>query len=262
MIIRLIDSSLVNTDYTVTLMDNVKSSYIQNIDYVTSMNGQTQAYNNGPTFDKWASSITIQGLKDDIYTLATAFEDTIRQVTITTDEGELLFGAGIDYTNTFLCNVTNNSIPYPLTNITLAELKLSIQPISSNGVQLAFKSSLSGTLPVLNYQNPVSRTLNKTGSVFLSEEFGSFGNTVPVDSSGKPIKSYSFPLSFIQTEEEAGNIEKFYSIQRTTPFLWLGLDCLDLFIDVATDEVMITKLSSTRLEFNNWKVNLTIITNV
>jgi hypothetical protein len=262
MVITLKDSSDVSTDYTVTLKKGFTYKYNQDVEYVESMNGRTQAYNNGPTFDKWATTIVIQGLKDDIFTLATAFEDTIEQAILNTDSAELIFGAGIDYTNTFLCNVTNNSKPYPLTNITLAELSISVRSISSNGVQLAYRAGLSGVLPDLNYQTPVSRVLKTNNNSFVSDEFGSYGNTVTIGASSLPVKKHVFTLPFIQTEEETANIEKFYYIQRSTPFLWTGLDCLDLFGDVLIENVMITKLSSTLLKYNEWKVNLTIITNV
>ncbi len=256
------NSAAVSANYVVTLKNGFTYKYTQEVDYVKSMNGKTQAYNNGPTFDKWTTTIVIQGLKDDIYTLATALEDTIEQAFIEADDGELIFGAGIEYTGLLLCNITNNSKPYPLTNITLAELSISLRAISRSGAQLAYRAGLSGTLPTLNYQTPVSRILNTEHNSFVSEEFGSYGNTVTIGVSSLPVKSHTFNLQFIQTEEETANIEKFYSIQRSTPFLWTGLDCLDLFEDVLTDKVMITKLSSTLLKYNDWKVNLTIITNV
>ena len=256
------NTSAVSTSYVVTLKKGFTYKYTQEVDYVKSMNGKTQAYNNGPTFDKWTTTVVIQGLKDDIYTLATALEDTIEQAFIDTDDGELIFGAGIEYTGLLLCNITNNSKPYPLTNITLAELSLSLRAISRSGLQLAYRAGLSGTLPVLNYQTPVSRILNTEHNSFVSEEFGSYGNTVTIGSSSLPVKKYIFNLQFLQTEEETANIEKFYSVQRSTPFLWTGLDCLDLFQDVLTDNVMITKFSSTLMKYNEWQVNLTIITNV
>ena len=257
-----IETDAGTSNINVQIKNTFTANYTQNTDYVTSINGKTQTYENGPTFDKWSTSITIQGLKDDIFTLITTLEKFINQITITCETDELIFGAGIDYSNPIVCNVTNNDIPYPRVNQALAEITLSLDALSTNGAQLSYKASVPTVLPSLNYQKPVNRVLERDNTPFQSSEFGDYGNSVVIGTSVDPAKKYEFPLVFSQNETDTASLEKIYSLQRSTPFLWTGLDCLELFADVGTENVMIKSLSTTHLEIDNWRVNLTIITNV
>jgi hypothetical protein len=200
---------------------------------VKTTNGQTQAYNRGPTFDKFTSSFTIQGLKSDIFNLSKRFKKSFSQIVVTAEAGELIFGAGIDYSNTITCNLLNSSsIAYPQQNLALAEIPLSVEALESNSLQLAFDGAISSALPDLNYQTPVARAINKRDTPFSSASL------------------------------QAAQIEKFYNTQRSTPFVWPSLDCLDLFEGQETDNVMITSFRSTPIDLDNWRVNMRIVTNV
>ena len=262
MIINITDS-LGSTNYNVKVKNSFTPVQAQAVEYLKTTNGQTQAYNRGSTFDKFTSSFVIQGLKSDIFTLSKQFKKSINQIVITAESGELIFGAGIDYTNTFTCNILNSGkIKYDQKNIALSEIPIKVEGLSSNGIQIAFDGAVSATLPDLNYQTPVVRLLNKQEKVFSSASFGDFGSNIEVDETGEPINSFTFDLTFKQKTGETAQIEKFYNTQRSTPFVWPTLDCIDLFEGQATDDVMITKLSTKRDDVNHWTSKIRIVTNV
>ncbi len=262
MIINLTDSSG-SANYNVDIKKNYTPIQTQSVEYVKTTNGQTQAYNRGTTFDKFTSSFTIQGLKSDIFTLSKQFKKNFNQIVITAESGELIFGAGIDYSNTITCNLLNSSsIAYPQQNLALAEIPLSVEALSSNSLQLAFDGAISAVLPDLNYQAPVARVVNKRDTPFNSASFGDYGSNIEVDDSGEPIFGFTIDLTFSQTRLQAAQIEKYYNAQRSTPFVWPSLDCLDLFEGQEADNVMITNFRSTPIDLDNWRVNMRIVTNV
>jgi hypothetical protein len=230
---------------------------------VKTTNGQTQAYNRGSTFDKFTSSFTIQGLKADIFELSKKFKKSFNQIVVTTEAGELIFGAGIDYTNTITCNsLSGNAINYSQQNLALAEIPLTVEALESNSLQLAFKGVVSAVLPDLYYQTPVGRVINKRDLPFSSASFGDYGSNIEVGNSGEPIFGFTIDLSFSQTELQTAQIEKYYNTQRSTPFIWPSLDCLDLFEGQATDNIMITSLRTSPVDLDSWRINMRIVTNV
>ena len=262
MIINITDSE-VTTPYNVTVKSTFTPTQAQTVEYVKTTNGQTQAYNRGSTFDKFTSSFTIQGLKSDIFDLSKQFKKSINQIVITAESGELIFGAGVDYANTITCNILNSGkIKYDQRDLRIAEIPIKVEALESNSLQLGFDSSVSAVLPNLNYQFPVVRLLSKQEKVFSSASFGDYGSNIEVDDSGEPINSFVFDLTFKQKTSETAQIEKYYNTQRSTPFVWPTLDCLDLFEGQATDSVMITKLSTKRDDVNNWTSKIRIVTNV
>jgi hypothetical protein len=262
MIISITDSAG-TTPYNVTVEKAFTPVQAQTVEHLKTTNGQTHAYNRGATFDKFTSSFTIQGLKSDIFDLSKQLKKSINQVVITAESGELIFGAGIDYTNTITCNILNSGkIKYDQKNFRLAEIPLSVEALESNSLQLAFDGAVSAVLPDLNYQLPVVRLLNKREKVFSSASFGDYGSNIEVDETGEPINSFVFDLTFKQKTSETAQIEKYYNEQRSTPFVWPTLDCLDLFEGQATDNVMITKLSTKRDDVNHWTSKIRIVTNV
>ena len=104
--------------------------------------------------------------------------------------------------------------------------------------------------------------INRFDNPYSSVKFGDFGMNNRVDASADPIYSYEFDLIFSQTEEEAAQFEKLYSIQRATPFMWPSLNCLDLWEGQGIENVMVKGFKSTHLTLNNWRIELKLITNV
>jgi len=262
MIINLTDSSG-SANYNVDIKKGYKPLQSQSVEYVKTTNGQTQAYNRGATFDKFTSSFTIQGLKSDIFELSKKFKKNFNQIIITAEAGELIFGAGIDYTNTITCNsLSSSSINYSQQNLALAEIPLSVEALESNSLQLAFDVAVSAVLPDLYYQVPVGKVINKRDLPFSAASFGDYGSNIEVDDSGEPIFGFTINLTFSQTRLQAAQIEKYYNTHRSTPFVWPSLDCLDLFEGQATDNVMITALNTSPVDLDHWRVTMRIVTNV
>jgi hypothetical protein len=262
MIINITDSSG-SANYNVDAKRSFKHDQSQAVEYIVTTNGQTQAFNRGATYDKFTSSFTITGLKDDIFELSKQFKRGFGQLVITAESGELIFGAGIDYSNTITCNLLNSGkISYPQSDFVLAEIPIKVEALVSNGIQLAFKSGVSAVLPTLNYQTTINRVLGKNDKPHTSAAFGDYGTNIEVDESGEPINNFTIDLTFIQNEEQTAQIEKFYNTQRSTPFLWPALNQLDLFEGQETDNVMITELSTNKDSIKFWTSKMRIVANV
>ena len=260
MIINLTDTTG-SANYNVDIKPDYKPEQTQSVEYIKTTNGQTQAYNRGATEDKFRSSFAIQGLKADIFELSKKFKKSFGHAIITAEANELIFGAGIDYTNTITCNILNNGISYPQNNMALAEIPLKVEALSSNSLQIAFIAAISG-VPDLYYQTPVTRIINKQETPYSAAAFGDFGTNTEVDGSGEPIFSFTVDLTFSQTQLQAAQIEKFVNTQRSTPFVWPSLTCLDLFEGQATDNVMIVGFSTSPAALDDWRLTIRIVTNV
>ena len=251
-----------STQYNVDIINAYQGEYIQSVNYIKLMSGKTVTTDRGASADKWISSFVIQGLKSDIFALASEFRKHKKQITITTESDELIFGAGIDYSNPFICNYIAGDIRYPQNNFKIAEIPINVQGIQSGPFYPSYRSDIVAEIPDLNYQTPVKRKINRSENPFTSINFTTYGMNNRVYSSGEPVYSYEFDLTFLQTEEETAKFEKYYSIQRSTPFIWPNLNCLDLWEGQDIENVMIKGFKSTHLSLDNWKIELKLITNV
>jgi hypothetical protein len=229
------------------------------------MNKKTKALDYGSTFDKYYSEFTISGTKDAIFALASFLDGDIGQCEITTQGGEYIFGAGVDYTFPFSCNITTDSKPYSQDDFATAEIKLKIQGlgyIDSGVKQIVYRSGITAGLPYLNYQTPIKRTINKNQSSYDLLEFGESGMITEVKADGNAVKNYILDIPLAQNFEEAARIEKYFFDQRAVPFLMTDIDYINLFATQATDNVMITGLTTSRVDLNDWRLSLKLITNV
>lgn len=262
MILELDDNVSGKVQYDVCLSQISNVGYFQKASYLRTLNGETTSFNRGSTYDKWNSSFVIQDLEATLFALAEKFELNLRQVTLTLDDAEYVFGPGIDYTNPIVCNVTSNTIKHPQLNNALADLYLTVNAIHSNNAQLSFKASLPSTLPTkLAYQEPLAREIRRYDSPFNAAAFGDFGQNTPTDSSDNPVNNNVIDIVMNQNDNDSGQIAKFVSVQRSTPFIWPDASAPNFFTGQDTIPVMITGFSQKRLDYNLWENKLSIVSN-
>jgi len=258
-----VTTSAGSAQYTFDILNQYKSTPVQKVDYITSANGKTQAYNYGSTFDKWFSELTITGEKDSIFAFSNIINKYYGNVTVTLGSNELIFGAGIDYTYPIVCNITNSSVPFNQETFPTAEMKISLKAIGSNSLQLVYKSATPSTIPTnLFYQTPIDRTVVRSDISLSALSHGNDYKIVEVDDSGEPINRYAISLVFDHDEETTAQIEKFVNTQRSTTFVWPNLNKVDLFENQATDKVMINKFVTQQVLLNRWKTTIGLLVNV
>lgn len=261
MILEIFNNSGSNS-YSVTILSNMASRPSQQVEYVTTMDGVVNALNYGSDYDKWNSKVTITAPKATAINIANDLNKDINQVLITVDDGELLFGAGIDYTLPIYCNITNPKRDHNQEDFATAEIELSIEAVGykdgANVTQLFYKSATPSTMPwgKLNYQVPIDREINKQEMSFNTDSFGSYGMITKVDESGEPLNTYALKLQFSQTEDEAAQIEKFVSVNRSEPFFLEQIDNLQLFEGQDSERVIVTGFVTQRANLNDWRITL------
>ena len=266
MIIRIYDK-VAFTDIDVDVLSTFKCQPYQKVDYIELMSKKTKPYNYGTDYDKLYSEFTITGTKAEMINIADLLDSNKGQIQITTSDGEYIFGAGIDYDNPFLCNITDNTRPYTQDNFATAEIKLKVECmgyVSGSDVnQVFYRASIPAGLPTcLNYQTPIRRSIGKNENDFTLQKFGEFGMITEVNSSLDPVNNYILDIVFAQTFDEAAQIEKYYNTQRSTPFLLSNISNIDLFPNQDTDNVIIGGLKTNRVGLNDWRLSLRLITNV
>jgi hypothetical protein len=249
--------------YEVDILNSFKCEYIQKVDYIGVSSGKTRAYNYGTPSDRWVADITIQGLNSQFEEISRSLVSDVGDFFATLGDGEQIFGSGIDYSLPINCNIINSSRQYSQNNIALSTIKLKLEAVvysselSFQRTQLKYKDSIPAGLPAkLNFQTPIDRQLIKRESPFQSENFGNYGMIT------EEVNSQSFSLVFDQNEAEMAQIEKFVSVQRSTPFIFSEADYLYLFEDQDTEEVMITGFIITRVNHNHWRTTLKLVNNV
>lgn len=260
--LNVLNVGVVNFD--VDILNPFRYQYIQKVEYSKNLNSKTTAYNYGSLADKWVNEITIQDTKENMELISQYLINDVAQCVVTLGDGEQIFGAGIDYTEAIQCNIINSSRQFSQDSIALSTIKLTLEAIKYNvsGDQLKYRLMITSGFPAkLNFQTPIDRTMNKRQSSFQSENFGAFGNiwekNVSVVSS-----NYDLSLVFDQTEAEMAQIEKHVSVQRTNPFFFSEADIVYLFPDQLANKVMITGFIGTRVNHNNWRCTLKMVTNV
>lgn len=254
-----------NRGFPVTITRNFVSRQIQQVDYVEPLNANIEAYNYGSDYDKFQSTFTIEGLK----TLIKELHDTLRhdnnQVEIDCEDYELIFGAGIDYSERIICNITNYSRVYSQENLELSRIELQVEAIGvkvtdSSATQLQFKSGIPDGMPFdkLNYQTPVEIVNNKKQNDLQTDRFGDYGMITKVDAFDETLSSVVVRFTFAQDEQETAQIEKFVNTQRSDLFFWEGLECLDLLYNQDIKRVMITGFATQYVNLNDWRVSLEV----
>ena len=264
MIVSIFEPQYSNKVFSVNIVNSFKFQYAQKVDYIKVANGKTRAYNYGALADKWYSEITIIKDKESMELISQILSNDILEMTITLNEAEQIFGAGIDYTLPIACNITSPVRQFTQEDMAFSSIKLNLYALQyTNETQLKYKDSIPTGLPQkLNFQLPIDRDIIKQESTFQSENFGIGGRIVELSASNKCSISQQISIVFDQTEEEQAQIEKFVSTQRSTPFIFSEADYVYLFKDQDVENVMLNGMISTRVSHNYWRTTLKMVTNV
>ena len=250
-------------------LESFQATHVKSFKEVVLSNYQSKIFDFGETFDKFRTSIVILDFKEKIEEFIETLKISLNQIEIELNPSELIFGAGLDYTNSIFCNVLNNTISYPQIDNGFASLTLDLEALTSNGLQLSFKESINPFFPTnLAFQFELERNLDRDGKPFSSLEHGVQGNsfsfyatTVAPFLRTALSKGY-FDLNFICDEATAGSFEKQISIQRFEPLVLPFENLPYLFENQETSEVIILNLNSSRLSFNKWSITISLVNNV
>jgi hypothetical protein len=261
----IIELDILPTDtvsFDVDVLNTFSFQYKQKVDYIKVANGKTRAYNYGSLSDKWSADITIQSDNLSMESISRYFLANINQCKITCESQEQIFGAGIDYSQDIYCNIINSSRSYSQNDIALSSIKIKLETVKyEDDTQLKYKEDITAGLPEkLNFQTPVDRKITIKQTPFQSENFGSYGVITEVNE--EPTNSQEFSIVFDQNEAEQAKIEKFVSVQRSTPFVFSQANYVYLFEDQDTENLMITGMISTRTSHNHWRTTLKMVNNV
>ena len=262
MLIEIDDRTNGKVIYEVCLNGINSVNYMPSIIFSTLLNGKLKSRDRGYSFDKFSSSFTIEDFQSDLFEFSKRLNVNLRQLTVTCNEAELVFGPGVDYTNPIVCS-SPSRIPFPQMNYGIATLDLNLSALSSNNLQLQFKSAVPSTMPSnLIYQAPLERFIEKDVGAFESSKFGTYGSDDVVDSSNDPVKFDEVEITLKQNEADTAAIQKFVSLQRATPFVWPDTNAPKMFENQLTKPVIITNYSLSWQQHNLWETALTIRSNV
>jgi len=242
--------------HEIDVTSSFKVTWNQAIKYVRTMNGNIFVSDRGATSDKWDSSFTVIGDWDILEALADDIRAENGQITLLCDKEEI-FGSGFDYTQTFECNLTNDSVLYPVRDIKTSTMTLNVRTFREMIID-------SGVTPATfnpNYQYDVKRSFNKNRTAWDAIDSNSATSDYGVTTlnkdhfSNKAVEGAE--ISFEVCNDTLAGLLKTMQDNRVYTPTWTTAH-LNLFIGTNSVPVYITKFSYKKTDVNMWMIDMTI----
>lgn len=264
MIIGIEDNTSVEYfDVCTTSIDDIV--YEQKVSFNKTLDGQNFAYNYGNLYDKWSFEVTIEEFESDLVDLLIKLGGSLRQATVQVNESELVCGPGIDYDDKLVCNITIIPIASNIVNFAFSKMSLRFEVLyldkASAVEQVSYKSEVPSTLPTtLGYKYGISRSLNRNSVSYRSDIFGAYGVCDLRKGTGT-VNDSSCVVTIMANEFNSAAIGKFYSVQRTTPFIWPDVTAPFFFNNQGSGNVIIKSFNQKLVNFKYWETSLTLVNN-